>query len=503
VCNGGERKHKLVNLLFFGWRAKMALTQTQVSELYVAIFGRVSEKEGSDFWSSLPYDDFIIADGMLADPTAIAYFGDSLNSNQAFIEHIYFNTFGRTVEQDPSGIAFWVDALDAGYTKGFIVTEIIEAIKREPADSPSLLQFNNRVEVSNYFADSLADPDPSKMVFQNTGGLLVDDTADSVEAAKLAINDVSTQTVFTLKQATTEEITEATYSDPVLVTMWGYNPHGHDETNVDNFDGNNADSDAFDDEDANEQGNATNLTNEGIEDGGVPLSHLISYIETLANLDFVELDLLGDDHDVNVSGIDVVNNDDGTVTITVTNSEGEITSAEVEMSDYYFNLIHDAIFDSEGNSRLFQQELYIVDGLVDPVTGGPVYATSPQEVTPESSLTLDIPTVLTTTDNNGGVEEGDDVYTSALDDLIVGGRLDLLHGAYIDAGEGDNVLEIDAKGHFAQPKALLNIQTITIQNLPNIYTDTDNVNQYPDVQESNNGGDNDSIFDIYRAVDFE
>ena len=117
---------------------------------------------------------------------------------------------------------------------------------------------------------------------------------------------------------------------------------------------------------------------------------------------------------------------------------------------------------------------------------------------------IDTPIVLTTDQNNGGTEEPG--LTSGKDNVIVAGRLELLHGAYIDAGSGENTLQIDAKGHFAQPKQLLNVQSIAIQNLPNVYTrfdaDGNVVNDYPDVQEAG-AADNDSIIDLSRAVDLE
>lgn len=77
--------------------------------------------------------------------------------------------------------------------------------------------------------------------------------------------------------------------------------------------------------------------------------------------------------------------------------------------------------------------------------------------------------VLTTITNNGGTFEGG--LTTTGNDTIVAGRPELLHGAYIDAGGGtNNVLNVEMKGVFAQPLELLNIQTINVENAPNIYT---------------------------------
>ena len=40
--------------------------------------------------------------------------------------------------------------------------------------------------------------------------------------------------------------------------------------------------------------------------------------------------------------------------------------------------------------------------------------------------------------------------------------------------QGYNTLQVDAKGTYAQPKLLKNIQEIQVQNLPNVYTVTGN-----------------------------
>ena len=106
----------------------MALTQTQVSKLYVAIFNRASEGSGNAFWQNNYEDMAVAADAMLSTEDAQEYFGDSLESNQAFIEHIYLNTFNKTVEDDAEGIAFWVGLLDEGATRGEVVVALVEAV---------------------------------------------------------------------------------------------------------------------------------------------------------------------------------------------------------------------------------------------------------------------------------------------------------------------------------------------------------------------------------------
>ena len=85
----------------------MALTKTQVSELYVAIFNRASEGEGNSFWQGQG-SAAEVAQQMLDTVDAQEYFGTALDEDKAFIEHIYINTLGKTYEDDAEGIDFWV-----------------------------------------------------------------------------------------------------------------------------------------------------------------------------------------------------------------------------------------------------------------------------------------------------------------------------------------------------------------------------------------------------------
>jgi hypothetical protein len=85
-----------------------ALTKTEVSQLYVAIFGRASEGEGNSYWQTIGLDMAATANVMLKTDAAKDYFGANLNSNQAFIEHIYLNTLNKTLAEDSNGIAYWV-----------------------------------------------------------------------------------------------------------------------------------------------------------------------------------------------------------------------------------------------------------------------------------------------------------------------------------------------------------------------------------------------------------
>lgn len=180
-----------------------SLTKTQVSQLYVSIFNRASEGEGNDYWQSQP-DMAAAASAMLATQPAQDYFGTSLNSNQAFIEHIYLNTLNKEYWDDPVGIAYWVNKLDSGNSRGDVVAQLVGVIEDyapggayyDPDDAVTVAaynQFTNRVTVSSYMADTVEEPPNGweTITRLDTAGLNVTDDMDSVDQARQFIDTLA------------------------------------------------------------------------------------------------------------------------------------------------------------------------------------------------------------------------------------------------------------------------------------------------------------------------
>ena len=183
----------------------MALTQTQVSQLYVSIFGRASEGEGNIYWQTNQPDMVSTANVMLNTDAAKAYFGDTLYDDQAFIEFIYENTLGKTYAEDPDGVDYWVAELASGKSKGEVVTALINAAIAPENAGAAQDQFNNRVEVSNYTANAIFDF--SGDYDQFTGYIDgIDDDPASVAAAKAEINDDAPPATYTLANDVTSVI---------------------------------------------------------------------------------------------------------------------------------------------------------------------------------------------------------------------------------------------------------------------------------------------------------
>ncbi len=174
----------------------MALTQTEVSELYVAIFNRASEGEGNKYWQTNQPDMATTADVMLNTPDAKEYFGNSLNTNKDFVEWIYKNTLNKTANDDPDGISYWVKELDSGKSKGEVVAALVNAVadyknSTDATTKAAYDQFMNRVEVSNYTAEHLEKaPTDYKNKLGFNANLTVTNDASTVTSAESIIDDI-------------------------------------------------------------------------------------------------------------------------------------------------------------------------------------------------------------------------------------------------------------------------------------------------------------------------
>lgn len=171
------------------------MTKTQISQLYVSIFNRASEKEGNNFWQADQRTFGEIADSMLLTSAAATYFGSSIDTNQAFVEHIYLNTLNKTVTDDAAGIAYWVNLLST-HTRGEVVAGLINAIstyapgavnydETDLATVAAYNQFANRVEVSDYAADTILTASVEYATSMSFDGFLrVTDDYTTVTTAK-------------------------------------------------------------------------------------------------------------------------------------------------------------------------------------------------------------------------------------------------------------------------------------------------------------------------------
>lgn len=438
----------------------MALTQTQVSQLYVAIFGRASEGDGNTFWQT-HYDSMIVAaDTMLATDAARIYFGNSLDSDQAFIEHIYLNTLGKTYEDDPSGINYWVNRLSSGESRGSVVDALIYAAQQPENAGPAQDMFNFKVCVSDFTADNVATAnvyDLDKFKLDSVTGdiatcsaaiqKIVDITKDGIDAPH---TDVYNQ-VFTLEKVVTT--TTTTETSGYTETYWG-------------------DPDCAD----------CNMT----------IEEFYTMVTNVTGLDLAMLGLANINADDPINDVQLIVDDssgtDCCGQLVVTTSAGEQFTSELAIAQKYIDFLDSLIYYTDENGNKISR-----------------FTTKTIDVEEQVTSYGLTPIILTTDVNNGGTWENG--LTNTGNDLIVAGQAELLHGAYIDGGAGYNTLEVDMKGFYAQPIQLLNIQEIHVQNLPNVYGD------YYDLPGDANGdgtnvpdyvgGSGNSILDLSRAISIE
>jgi len=200
----------------------MALTQTQVSQLYVSLFGRASEGDGNTYWQTNGVDMVSTADTMLATDAAKTYFGDTINDNQKFIEFIYLNTLGKTYADDKVGVDYWVTQL-ATKSKGTVCAELITAAQATGNAGDAQDQFNNKVAVSNDAATKIPAFTTIAAFTAYIAG--VDHTAASVTAAEaLIVADVVPIPGQTFALTTNADLITGTANDDSITGYVGTNP---------------------------------------------------------------------------------------------------------------------------------------------------------------------------------------------------------------------------------------------------------------------------------------
>ena len=169
----------------------MAITaamRTQVSQLYVALFGRAPDSDGLGYWvNELGNGKSLtsVADTMYATAPARAYY-PTWKTNEEIISSFYVNVLGRTA--DAEGLAYWTAKLNAaGATPGSVIAQMIEVVSKytgtDAAGVKSAALFNNKTDVAQTYAEAGG-------TIANATSILsgVTDVASTVTAAKATIS---------------------------------------------------------------------------------------------------------------------------------------------------------------------------------------------------------------------------------------------------------------------------------------------------------------------------
>ena len=172
--------------------------RTEISNLYVSLFGRAPDGEGLGFWvSSYSNGNTLakIAQAMYDTAPARAYYPLFATPSEV-VTTFYTNVLGRA--PDAEGLAFWVKEYNASATQGAFFEKLISTVVNysgtDAAGVASKSLFVNKVAVAQYYGEQ------NGTVAGATAALNgVTSAAASVDAAKAVILNtaVSGQT-FTL-----------------------------------------------------------------------------------------------------------------------------------------------------------------------------------------------------------------------------------------------------------------------------------------------------------------
>jgi len=159
--------------------------RTDVAGLYAALFGRAPEADGLGYW----VDQLANGGRTMAQvaqsmydtaPARVTY--PLYLTNQEIVTKFYQNVLGTT---DTDGIAYWTGKLNAGESKGQLITELMTAVTSYTGTDAAALArtatFNNKVAVGLYYAVTLNGND---VAVASTLLTNVDSTAASVTAAE-------------------------------------------------------------------------------------------------------------------------------------------------------------------------------------------------------------------------------------------------------------------------------------------------------------------------------
>jgi hypothetical protein len=133
-----------------------------VAAIYVAVFGRAPDGRGLEYWlntaKTYKLNFAQLTDAMIDAASNIPGFQD-IKDPFVLVSNLYQNVLGKTYQDDPDGINYWVEKIKVyRYDPGYVVEQILETAVEKYPDHPATKTFLNRVEAAIETAERFYDP---------------------------------------------------------------------------------------------------------------------------------------------------------------------------------------------------------------------------------------------------------------------------------------------------------------------------------------------------------
>ena len=163
----------------------MALTESQIQELYVAYFGRPADVEGKAYWSGSNTGISTVL-GFAANMHSQSEFQDAYGSKKTAtqVNQIYQNLFSRDADAD--GLEYWTGQIANGSLQlAEIAVHLIWAAKNNDGGSADKTALENKVAAETAFTTDVAADATAQLAYTA-------DDADAFGTAKTFISGVTT-----------------------------------------------------------------------------------------------------------------------------------------------------------------------------------------------------------------------------------------------------------------------------------------------------------------------
>jgi len=163
----------------------MALTESQIQELYVAYFGRPADVEGKAYWSGSSTGISTVL-GFAANMHSQSEFQDLYGSKETAtqVNEIYQNLFSR--DADAAGLEYWTGQIGNGTLKlAEIAVHLIYAAKNNSGSESDKTALENKVAAAKAFTNDVADDATAQLAYTA-------DDANAFSTAKTFISTITT-----------------------------------------------------------------------------------------------------------------------------------------------------------------------------------------------------------------------------------------------------------------------------------------------------------------------